>query len=273
MLGSKNTSREKKPGGTSLASTCGTTDITLLHDNQSLLLPVVTIPPSSLWLPVQSKTPAKVFQVCSLQSPKSYSKSSLRRECTGHVVGKGTFQKFPCGHLPNFSGQIRWWTFGRSSQKQTSCSESTGIKPLYRHTEASRTANQLWLLHSSVSDGNFYNLYFIILHNGKKLKSNYNFNMHMLILPCIQGMLFNFQKCQRPFQRRYVIETAKLCNSETQEYHIPFLRIAGCPSQENHRAHEKFLLGLVKENSNSGNEDSFLQYNSGQNLLFKHEKY
>ena len=66
MLGSKNTSREKKPWGTSLASTCGTMDVTLLHDNQSLLLPVVMIPPPSLWLPVQSKTPAKVFQVCSL---------------------------------------------------------------------------------------------------------------------------------------------------------------------------------------------------------------
>lgn len=86
-------------------------------------------------------------------------------------------------------------------------------------------------------------------------------------------MLFNFQECQRPFQRRYITETAKLCNSVTQEHHTPLLRIEGCLSQGNHRAHEKSLLGLAKQNLKSGNEDSFLWYNTDQSLVFKHEKY
>ena len=47
MLEDKNISRGKKPWETSLASTCGATDITLFHDNQSLLWPAVTVPPPS----------------------------------------------------------------------------------------------------------------------------------------------------------------------------------------------------------------------------------
>lgn len=135
-----------------------------------------------------------------------------------------------------------------SSQADVMLREHRNKAILRTHWDFQNSYSNLSTFHPFVVDCDFYNLYLIILHNGKKLKSDYNFNMHMLILPCIQGMLFNFQEYQRPFQRRYITETAKLCNSVTREHHTPVLRIEGCLSQGNHRAHEKSLLGLAKQN-------------------------
>lgn len=82
--------------------------------------------------------------------------------------------------------------------------------------------------------------------------------MHMLTLPCIHGVLFNFQECQRPFQRRYVIETAaKPCNSIAQEAHTP-VRSLSWKGQAMWEVRVRSLSYSI---------------NIGQFLVFKHEKY
>lgn len=103
-----------------LVPTCGSVDVTVFPDKQSLPL---TCGPHFLslvpLLPVQRKRDCK--------DPKSSDAafqiwlSPLGRECTGHVVGKETFQN--C-HFGYFKAAVRV-ALDRSALRQMPCAEST----------------------------------------------------------------------------------------------------------------------------------------------------
>lgn len=204
--------------------------------------------------------------------------SRLERECTGHVVGKDTFQKCPFGHSPKsvvhgsgeggpLAGQRPGRCYVQKAQEQCCFMDP-------RAPGLTNSSSNLSTFHHFVAC-NFYTLHFIILHNGKKLKRrDYNFNMQMLMLAHIHAVLFNFQGCQRPFQKRSITETV------LHSFAIPkprntvpwFCEQKADFPQENHRARKMSLLGRAKQNLETGSADSH-GTNTGQSLVFKPEEY
>lgn len=174
MLEEQNTPWGMKHRETALASTCGSTDVTVFPGNQSFPLRAVPIPSLFTLLPGRRGLRLKRHQQrqysFSAHSHLSHTKNLLQGEnVLGMWQGKRHFRNFMLGiFLSQLFVAVVMVAIGRSAHVHGRChiQRAQATMPFYRPRETSRTPILTFQVSILLLLFAFFISYFISLHNG-----------------------------------------------------------------------------------------------------------